>query len=222
MTYGTYLRAITFDATGTLLQVRGGVGEQYAQVARDFGLEVSPDRLDRAFGKAWVTLPRPRRDGSPSPDDDRGWWRELVLTVAQETELPVPDFDAFFESLYARFATAEAWEVFPEVADVLKELKEKYRLTVISDFDGRLRKVLREFELLDYFDFVLISSEVGADKPDRRIFQLACERLGCTADSVLHVGDDQKRDWEGARAAGLQVFELDRERNSLRDLLAVV
>ncbi len=213
------IEAITFDATGTLLRVRGGVGEQYARVARDCGIEIAPERLDHAFGKAWMTWPRPARDGTPSLDDDKGWWRELVLTVAVETGMKLGDFEAFFEVLYGRFATAEAWEVFPEVEEVLHRLRGKYRLAVISDFDARLRAVLTACELIDLFDFVLISSEVGADKPDARIFHRACERLGCEPAAVLHVGDDPARDWAGARAVGMQVFELDRGRNTLRDLL---
>ncbi len=212
-------KAITFDATGTLLRIRGGVGDQYAQVARDFGLEVAPGSLGKAFGKIWMTLSRPPRDGEPSPDDDKGWWRELVQAVAGETGLNLPDFDAFFETLYARFATTAAWEVYPEVPEVLQALHGKHKLAVISDFDGRLRAVLRSFGLDQFFECVLISSEVGADKPDPQIFHLACEKLGVARESVWHVGDDPKRDWAGARAAGMQAFELDRERNSLRDLL---
>jgi FMN phosphatase YigB (HAD superfamily) len=38
----------------------------------------------------------------------------------------------------------------------------------------------------------------------------------------LHVGDDPGRDWDGASAAGLSVFRLERPRNSLRDLLSIL
>jgi FMN phosphatase YigB (HAD superfamily) len=38
---------------------------------------------------------------------------------------------------------------------------------------------------------------------------------------VLHVGDDPERDWKAATAAGLAVFQLERPKNSLRDLLKV-
>jgi hypothetical protein len=38
----------------------------------------------------------------------------------------------------------------------------------------------------------------------------------------LYVGDDPDRDWKAAAAAGLSVFQLDREKNSLRDLLRIV
>lgn len=216
------IRAITFDATGTLFYIRGGVGEQYAQVARQFGAEAPDATIAAAFGNAWQTLPRPVRDGRPSSDDDKGWWRALVEAVAGSAGLVVKDFDRFFETLYARFATTESWGVFPEVQEVLGELKGRFRLGLISDFDRRLRAVLDGYELGGSFDPILISSEVGADKPDPKIFHLACERMGCRPGEVLHVGDDPRRDWAGARAVGMQVFELDREKNSLRDLLSAI
>jgi FMN phosphatase YigB (HAD superfamily) len=39
---------------------------------------------------------------------------------------------------------------------------------------------------------------------------------------VLHVGDDSERDWKAASEAGLSIFRLDRQKNSLRDLLATL
>jgi FMN phosphatase YigB (HAD superfamily) len=42
------------------------------------------------------------------------------------------------------------------------------------------------------------------------------------ANEVLHVGDDPERDWKAAKEAGLSVFQLDRPRNSLRDLLTTL
>lgn len=212
------LRAITFDATGTLFYIRGGVGAQYARVAREFGAQAPDALIGQAFGQVWQTLPRPTRDGQPSADDDKGWWHGLVEAVTEKAGLTVTDFDAFFESLYGRFATTEAWGVFPDVEEVLGALRGRYRIGLISDFDRRLRSVLDAYAMTDYFDQILISSEVGADKPDERIFRAAGEQLGCRPEEMLHVGDDPRRDWEGARAMGMQAFELDRERNSLRDL----
>ena len=71
------------------------------------------------------------------------------------------------------------------------------------------------FEL---FDPIVISSEVGADKPDAWIFQQALTEARCAAGRSLHVGDDPQADWQGAKEAGLQVFRLERPGNSLWDL----
>ena len=54
-------------------------------------------------------------------------------------------FDEFFEEVFARFAQAESWRLFPETLDVLKALKacRGYELGIISNFDSRLFSVLR-------------------------------------------------------------------------------
>jgi putative hydrolase of the HAD superfamily len=70
-----------------------------------------------------------------------------------------------------------------------------------------------------FFAHVFVSSEIGADKPDPEIYRRALKFVDLKPNEVLHVGDDPKRDWEAASAAGLFVFRLDRQKNSLRDLL---
>jgi putative hydrolase of the HAD superfamily len=69
---------------------------------------------------------------------------------------------------------------------------------------------------------VFISSELGADKPDPEIFRHALKIIHLNADEVLHVGDDPERDWKAAKEAGLLAFQLDRPKNSLRDLLTTL
>ena len=73
-----------------------------------------------------------------------------------------------------------------------------------------------------FFTHIFVSSELGADKPDPEIFRRALNLIDLKPDEVLHAGDDAKRDREAAGAAGLLVFQLDRPRNSLLDLLAIL
>ena len=80
--------------------------------------------------------------------------------------------------------------------------------------------ILEQLGISRYFNELVISSEVGADKPDPFIFGRALELAGVAPHEALHVGDDPKHDWEGATSAGLQVFRLDRPRESLRSVAA--
>ena len=163
---------------------------------------------------------RPAIDG-PRENDDKGWWRELVGRVFDQVapSLSELDRDNFFEIAYEHFAEAGVWKLYPEVLDVLKQLRERFQLAVISNFDGRLRLILQNLGISKYFAHVFISSELGADKPDPEIFRRALKLMHLNANEVLHVGDDPERDWKAAKEAGLSVFQLDRPRNSLRDLL---
>jgi putative hydrolase of the HAD superfamily len=215
------IRAILFDAAGTLFYLTKTVGNHYAYVGREIGLELDAQKLESAFHAAWKQMPRrPAIDG-PRKNDDKGWWRELVGHVFDQVAPSVHELDRdnFFEVAYEHFAEPGVWKLYPEVPGVLEELAPRFQLAVISNFDGRLLLILQHLWISKFFSQVFISSEVGADKPDPEIFRRALKIMHLNADEVLHVGDDPEGDWKAAAAAGLLVFQLDRPRNSLRDLL---
>jgi putative hydrolase of the HAD superfamily len=157
----------------------------------------------------------------PRPDDDKGWWRELVRRVFEIclTDQVIIGFEACFEGIYTQFVQPGVWQLYPEAVDVLEALAEKYRLGVISNFDGRLRLILDQLGVLGRFEKVIISSETGADKPSPYIFKHALDCMDARAAHALHVGDDPVNDWEAAGAAGLNVYKLQRPANSLTGLL---
>jgi putative hydrolase of the HAD superfamily len=172
---------------------------------------------------AWKEAPETAESPGPRPDDDRGWWRTLVFRVLAETGAPRSfDRDAYFAELYDEFTQPGVWKLYPEVLEVLETLAPSYRLGVISNFDGRLRKILATLGLSNFFEVVTVSSEVGAEKPDPWIYQRALELTGVDPGAALHVGDDPECDWQGAETAGLAAFKLDRPRNDLRELLRLL
>ena len=218
------LKAIFFDAVGTLFYLTKTVGDHYALVGSEVGLTLDAHELDRAFYTAWKQMPpRPAIDG-PREDDDKGWWRQLVDLVLDQVAPSLSEFDRdnFLEIAYEHFAEPGVWELYPEVRDVLGELRSRFELAVISNSDGRLRFILEHLGISGFFAHVFISSEIGADKPDPEIFRRALKLIGLKPSEVLDVGDDPERDWKAAAAAGLSIFELDRQKNSLRDLLTIL
>ncbi|MFL6529527.1 MAG: HAD-IA family hydrolase [Chthoniobacterales bacterium] len=215
------LKLILFDGAGTLFHLPRGVGYHYALVGQRVGLSLDAQALDEAFAQAWNAMPARATTGEPREDDDKGWWRELVERVFDRVAPQTKDLDRdnFFEVAYEHFAEANVWELYPEALDVLKALHDRYKLMVVSNFDGRLRVVLEQLGVSKFFSAVVISSEVGADKPDPLIFQRAVQLGAASPNESLHVGDDPVKDWQGARAAGLHVFELRRPEVTLRDVL---
>ena len=73
---------------------------------------------------------------------------------------------------------------------------------VISNWDDRLRPLLKSLELAHWFEVIHVSAEIGAHKPDARIFQTAAESLGTPPARILHVGDGEREDHQGALVAG--------------------
>jgi putative hydrolase of the HAD superfamily len=218
------IKAIFLDAVGTLFHLTQTVGDHYALVGSQVGLTLNARQLDRAFYKAWNQMPRRTAIEGPRPNDDKDWWRELVNRVLDQVAPSLSEFDRdnFFEIAYEHFAEAGVWELYPEVVDVLEKLQPRFQLAVMSNFDARLRFILGHLGISKYFAHVFISSELGADKPDPEIFCRAVKLIDLKPNQVLHVGDDSERDWKAAAEAGLSVFKLDRQRNSLRDLLKLL
>ena len=212
------MKAIFFDAAGTLISVREPVGVTYARIANSHGISVSSDAVAHAFRTAWKSLPPPQHRGAPAPDDERAWWRELVrrcFATARGAELPPEKLDPLFNELYSHYARHDAWTVFPDVVPAVSLLREKHRLFVLSNFDKRLRRILEGHGLTPFFESIIISSEVGASKPDARIFAAAAKTAGLAPRDCIHIGDDVYIDFEGARAAGFEAFLVHRPESGL-------
>jgi putative hydrolase of the HAD superfamily len=218
------IKAIFFDALGTLFYLTRTVGHHYALAGTEVGLTLDPYKLDAAFYSAWKKMPHRAAVAGPRENDDKDWWRELVdLVLAQVApSLGELDRDNFFEIAYEHFGESGVWELYPEVPAVLKQLRPRFQLAVISNFDGRLRFILQHLSISKFFTHIFISSEIGADKPDPEIYRRALKLIALKPNEVLHVGDDPERDWEAASAAGLSIFRLDRPKNSLRDLVTAL
>lgn len=218
------LKAISFDAVGTLIYLTKTVGDHYAQVGAEIGVKLEAAKLEAAFRSAWKQMPpRPAIDG-PRTDDDKEWWRQLVELLLREAapSLGQLDGDNFFEIAYEHFAETGVWALYPDVLAVLEKLQPRFQLAIISNFDGRLRFVLEHLGVRKYFEHIFLSSELGADKPDPEIFRRALVLTRLEPGEMLHVGDDPERDWRAASEAGLRTYKLERPKNSLRDLISVL
>ena len=203
------IRAVTFDVGGTLIEVSPSVGHVYAEVAARHGVSgLSASLLNRRFVAAW----RAARQFSYSRS---GWARLVDATFRGLTDQPPSQ--TFFAELYDRFASPDSWRIFPDVLPTLDALAVRgLKLGVISNWDERLRPLLKRLKLAGYFETIVVSREVRASKPARAIFRHTVRRLGLPTEAVLHVGDSMSMDVRGAQAAGLSALLLKREAATAR------
>lgn len=213
------IRALLFDAAGTLIDPAESVGKTYARLLFS---EPSPDLaadLDRRFRDAFRRLPAP--DFAADPDGDRVervWWRELVASTLER-----PLDDAGFATVFDHYAGAAAWRIRPGVIDALERARAGgFRLAVVSNFDRRLHAILENLGLARFFEHQVCSADARARKPDPAIFRHALELLDLGADEVLHVGDSPKCDGRGAAAAGIGVHLLRSADDTLGGFVARV
>ena len=197
-------RAVLFDAAETLFTTRGSVGEIYGGVARKYGSKASPEAIQAAFREHF------RGAGPLSAGEQKQWWKNIVYAVFNDVGM-IENFDRFFDEVYETFRDSQGWMLFPETLDVLHELKNRQlKLGIISNFDSRIYTVLESLHIRSFFDAVVLSSETGYSKPDRKIFEAAIQAIGLPPSEILFVGDSPKDDVEAGIQAGLTSVLIDR------------
>lgn len=212
---------ITLDAVGTLFGLRESVGTVYGRFAAAVGVQVEPAALDAAFFKAFKAAPPcafPDLEASKRTDAELQWWQSVAADTFRRAGVldQLADFGAFFAPVFAYYATAEPWSCYTDVLPALQDWHAQgIPLRVVSNFDSRLYGVLEALGLAPFFRGVWISSEVGAAKPDRLIFEQAVAPY--QASRVWHIGDSWEDDVLGAQGAGLQAIWLRRDRPLLPD-----
>jgi putative hydrolase of the HAD superfamily len=234
------IRAVSFDAGQTLVHPEPSVESVYRTAFARHGLLVSADDVRRAVHGTWSDVNARAAAGEPDrwrgedgerrardprelapagtldtssaglPPAELSFWRRFVSHVYAGCgggETPA----ALLTELVAYFADDSHWAVYPDARAVIGELKARgLALLVVSNWDSSLPALLHRLELAPLFDFVVVSAAVGHSKPSGRIFEEALKLVELPAESVLHVGDSLKDDYDGARAAGLAALLLDR------------
>jgi putative hydrolase of the HAD superfamily len=207
------IKAIFFDAAGTLIKPARRVGETYAVLAQKYGVEPSAAEITERFRLCFHSAPPLAFPGTPATrieDLERAWWKELVWRVFEPWD-GFQRFDDYFAELFAYFAQPDAWALYPEVAETLPVLERRgLVLSVISNFDSRLIGILQGLGAAHWFEHIFVSSRVGYAKPDRQIFHTALERHSLEAGDALHVGDSEEKDLLGANRAGLKGVLVER------------
>lgn len=101
--------------------------------------------------------------------------------------------------------------LFSDVIESLEQLRDKYRLGIITNGSSdHQREKIERTNIARFFDTVIISEEVGIGKPDPRIFNLALKRLAVDPMAAVLVGDSLERDIQGAQNAGIRGIWIDR------------
>ena len=102
--------------------------------------------------------------------------------------------------------------LFDDTISTLEGLGKKYILGIMSNGNSYPKTLGLE----SHFQFIILAQDIGIEKPDPRIFQLAVEKAGCIPDEFLYVGDSQEDDIIGAKKAGVRVAWFNRSNEQLK------
>ena len=123
----------------------------------------------------------------------RRWLRHLAESFGYGTQLEEQGFRVFWEH-------RNAVTLFEEVHAVLDGMRERYAVGAITNGNADVHHI----GIGHYFDFVITAADAGAAKPKAEIFHAALAAAGVEARHAVHVGDDPKRDVQGANAVGMR------------------
>jgi putative hydrolase of the HAD superfamily len=192
------VRAVLFDAGGTLIHVDG------ERICRAAGVDFDAAAFRKAEGEAVAAVRRLVLERPDSRDAERIplYMTTLVSGLGLSEEAACHEAAARVAAEHGR---ANLWSrAADDAAETLSALRARgYRIAVISNADGRVRRLLEVAGLSPYLEFVVDSAEVGLEKPDPRIFHAATDRMGLPPEACAYVGDIYEIDVVGAERAGL-------------------
>ncbi len=200
------ISTILFDAGNTLAFLH--VGRVRAALA-EAGHAVDEAALGAAEARARAVMYR--RAGADPSLTDRGRWDVYVHELLGAAGVPEVAWAAAQQAVEAAHRRENLWRRVPEgTRETLDGLAARgFRLGVVSNADGRVRRLLEELGLADRFEIIVDSHEVGFEKPDPRIFEVARAHFGEPARRCAYVGDFPQVDMVGAARAGMAPVLLD-------------
>ena len=210
----TRIETVFLDAGGVL------VWPNWSRVAdglRAHGVNADAKKLEAADPLARYELDRAQVVDA-STDQRRS--RSFFDLVFEEAGIDVSErTTAAMQELLRYHNEHNLWEIVPEfVKPALRELRaDGYRLAVVSNANGTVKKLFERVGVAPLVDFVFDSQVEGLEKPDPRFFELALTRSGAHAHSTVPVGDFYNIDVVGARRASLTpvlVDEIDLRRDA--------
>lgn len=194
------IKAIIWDFGGVL--VRTEDFSQRQAMAQELGL-TSQELAIRIFDGA------NRHQAQSGAVDGESYLQEVAA-----------EFGMSAEELHARFFADDRLD--EELMAYIRGLRPRYQTALLSNAMSTLRGVItRRFPIVDAFDIVIISAEVGLMKPDAAIYALVLERLGVQADEAVFI-DDFVENVDGAQQSGLHAIHFQSRQQALEELDALL
>ncbi|MBU4556006.1 MAG: HAD-IA family hydrolase [Actinobacteria bacterium] len=206
-------RAVFFDVGNTLLYPYPSVSEVCRQVLARAGHTRDLESIDALMPLVDAYYEdRYREDDTFWTDEGEtsGVWVGMYSLLARQLGIH-EDAESLARSVYDEFGRADRWAAYADVRPAFLRVRERgMRVGIISNWDRRLESLLSNLGLGDLIDTVISSAAVGLRKPDPRIFEMACDRLGVAPAQAVHVGDHHYADILGATSVGMRAVLIDR------------
>jgi putative hydrolase of the HAD superfamily len=206
------IRGIIFDINGTLIDIHTDEGSEDIYRAISHYLTYQGIYLHRwEVRDKYYEIIDHQRQGSAQEHfefDAVEAWREFMKLNATGSTLLTPEklnqIPLFLAEAY-RGISRHRLQLYPDVKAVLEELHGRFRLAALSDAQSAWAlPEMQAVGIQSFFNPIILSSDYGFRKPDRRLFEAVLSALEMEPENVLFVGNDMYRDIFGARQLGIK------------------
>lgn len=210
------IRAVSFDAAGTLIDVKWNPVAVALEAAEKTGLtiddqQVAGETYGRMLQSRWGHFQQLNLQRSREVCDE--FWVELgrdwLAAIGNGDHSIKRLAECADEIIFGDGSTV--FKLFDDSLAVLDGLQERGIPTIIlSNWDVSLHRTCEMLGITHYFQTIIASLEEGVEKPEKPLFDTAASRLGIPAGEILHIGDDPLADIHGGREAGFKATLIDR------------
>ena len=187
--FGRDIDLLCLDMDDTLIDTEGGVFDRFqdaTRTIREIRPDIEPAMIQRVIDRVTGVDPNSGRFATFVAD----------LGIVDPAEVQVVR-----DSYFTRMLDVD---LFEGVHEVLAALRERFRLAIITNGPSELqRRKVAAFDFEERVDWIVISGEVGVDKPDPAIFEHTLRLADVAPGRAAHVGDSLLADIAGANRAGL-------------------
>lgn len=123
---------------------------------------------------------------------------ELTLKELELDTTRYKDVSSYYMECYRKH-----WEWIEGAREVFEAISQKYDVGILTNGFSETQKLkFKRFDLHTQASCLVISEDVGALKPDPRVFQYATELAGCSASEIFYIGDSYASDVIGGSQFG--------------------
>lgn len=181
------IRAVIFDIGG-VLEITPATGKTEKWETR---LGLKAGALNEQMAHIWA-------DGALGKCTEEDVRQGLIEIIGMNQE----QADIFLHNLWEEYLG----ELNVEMAAYFSSLRPRYQTAILSNsFVGARSREQERYHFADMTDLIIYSHEVGIAKPDRRVFELTCERLGVQPAEAIFL-DDVEVCVNAARAYGMHAI----------------
>lgn len=219
------IKNISFDLWMTLIRSHPEFKLKRAELIADtFNLKnISPKEIDSFIRSVDNVFDRYNMISGKKMSANKMYQNLLERLVPMETSVTLDiaiSLRKKADDLFGQYQPVFLNENIPQILSQLKE--EGYVLNLSSNtgfIEGEtLRTTLANMDILDYFDFLIFSDEINASKPSSHFFQHVYDHIDVAKDAVLHIGDNPKADYQGAKNFGFNALLITDPNYTINDI----